>query len=281
MPILTTVEGFPLTITDNGPFLSVSESNLPVGFIPEYQALYDEFINKPSYTEANKQNTLIKTLVDNGIWDKFSGFYLLGAHTNDNGESIIDAKNPGTYSAELYNSPTYTNNVGFKGNGSTSYLRIPSWLTLTVPQNQIFVGAYEHTNLQERSALFAVNNTSNHYIGLWPNWETNEVADGIQSALNHSFSLVTNVPSTTKGLSVLSRQLSSSSYLEYTPNGTVNKNISYAGDNNQNILLLAQRNQGPISNYANREIGAFFFGSDYLVASECDIIRDAFDVYFS
>jgi hypothetical protein len=87
------------------------------GYCTEYQAVYDTFTTKPSSAVATAQNTMVKDLVDAGIWAKFDIFYVFASHTNDNSEALINWKNPLMYNAISHDDPIFTAYEGMKGDG--------------------------------------------------------------------------------------------------------------------------------------------------------------------
>jgi len=130
------------------------------GFTEEYQAVLDAWTIKPDASVKNAQNTMVKTLVDNGIWSKLDLLYIYAGHTNDNGESLINWINPATFQATLYNSPAFVSLEGFTGNGTSAKIG-HNWIPNT-----------DGVNYQQDSASLFVysrtNNTENVYdVSAW------------------------------------------------------------------------------------------------------------------
>lgn len=91
----------------------------------EYQAILSRATTlgytKPSSAQQEKQNTLITTLKDAGIWALLDCLYVFA---NDGSKEFATFNwiSPSNNQATLVNSPTWTSNGGYKGNGSTSYI---------------------------------------------------------------------------------------------------------------------------------------------------------------
>jgi hypothetical protein len=96
-----------------------------VQFVPDadYQAVLDYATTQgytlPSAGQQVKQNKLLVDLKDAGVWSKLDSFAVFATDGNSN-FALIDWKRLSQYTA--VNSPTFTTNQGFNGNGSSSYL---------------------------------------------------------------------------------------------------------------------------------------------------------------
>jgi hypothetical protein len=75
----------------------------------------------PSASQQAKQNILLNTLISSGVWAKLDTLFVLA---NDGGASFacINWKDPSGTKATLVSSPTFTTNLGFNSNGSSSYI---------------------------------------------------------------------------------------------------------------------------------------------------------------
>ena len=111
-------------LTNNGVVLTFT----PSGFSAEYQAVYDAYTIKPDAATAAIWNTYVESGVADGWWAKEDVEYVYAAHTNDNGEALINWINPGTFDATAFNAPAFTANEGFLGNGTTQYTNTGGWI---------------------------------------------------------------------------------------------------------------------------------------------------------
>src|SRR5690606_35810663 len=88
-------------------------------------------------------NTTITNLIAAGLWPKLDVLYLLAAA--DEQAARLNWKNPGTFTCTAVNSPTFTADRGFAGDGSTSYLdtnfNISSASGRLYEQNSAHIGA--------------------------------------------------------------------------------------------------------------------------------------------
>jgi hypothetical protein len=93
------------------------------GFDSDYQAVLNYATTQgytlPSAGQQVKQNQLVLDLKSGGIWSKLDTFAVFA--TNGNIDfALIDWKRLSQYTA--VNSPTFTTNEGFTGNGTSSYV---------------------------------------------------------------------------------------------------------------------------------------------------------------
>lgn len=73
----------------------------------------------PTLSQQIKQNQLLLDLKSSGVWDKLDTFAILATDGNSD-FALIDWKRLSQYTA--VNSPTFTTNGGFTGNGTSSYI---------------------------------------------------------------------------------------------------------------------------------------------------------------
>jgi hypothetical protein len=94
-----------------------------LAFDSDYQAVLNYAISLgytlPSASQKIKQNALLVSLKAAGVWTKLDTFAIFA---NDGGSNfgLIDWKRLALYTA--VNSPTFTTNQGFTGNGTSSYI---------------------------------------------------------------------------------------------------------------------------------------------------------------
>lgn len=75
----------------------------------------------PTFSQIIKQNQLVVDLKAGGVWNKLDVLYIFA---NDGGSDFatLNWKSPALYQATLVNSPSFTANQGFVGNGSSSFI---------------------------------------------------------------------------------------------------------------------------------------------------------------
>lgn len=96
-----------------------------VSFVAEYQSILDRGTTLgytlPSASVQAKQNDLLVALKSAGVWDKLDVFYCF-AQDGSKEFATINWKSPSANQCTLINSPTWTSNQGFTGNGTSSYI---------------------------------------------------------------------------------------------------------------------------------------------------------------
>ena len=75
----------------------------------------------PSASQQTLQNTLVTDLKTAGVWNKLDVFYVF-ATDGDSDFATLNWKAPSSHQVTKINSPTFTANSGFTGDGSSSYL---------------------------------------------------------------------------------------------------------------------------------------------------------------
>ena len=111
--------------------LGISTSNLRVGgyrgkgLSAEYTAILARATalgyTLPSANQQIKQNSLIEAFKTANIWSKMDIFYVF-ANDGSKEFATLNWKNPNAHQCTLVNSPTFTSNDGFLGNGTSSYI---------------------------------------------------------------------------------------------------------------------------------------------------------------
>ena len=99
-----------------------------VGFAyeDEYQAILDRATtlgySLPSDAVKLKQNTLLASMKADGVWAKLDVFYVFAVDNNASAFATLNWKNPNANQASIASSPTFVNNGGFQGNGTSSFI---------------------------------------------------------------------------------------------------------------------------------------------------------------
>ena len=112
--------------------LGISTTNARVGgfrggkkYSAQYQAVLTEATAQgytlPSVAQQAKQNTLMAALVNSGVLAKVDVLFVF-ANDGSKEFACINWKNPSGTKASLVSSPTFTTNLGFNSNGSSSYI---------------------------------------------------------------------------------------------------------------------------------------------------------------
>ena len=107
-------------------FLVDNPEPVPVPAVDaDYQAVLDysttQGYTAPSASQQTIQNTLVTDLKAAGVWDKLDVFYVF-ATDGDSNFATLNWKAPSSHQVTKVNSPTFTADSGFAGDGSSSYL---------------------------------------------------------------------------------------------------------------------------------------------------------------
>jgi hypothetical protein len=119
----TTFSDIPAPIPVTAPTASIP----PTGstYDPDYQAVLTYATTQgyalPSLAQRALQSQLIQTLKTGSAWNTLDLFYIF-ATDGDSNFATLNWKNPSLYKATEVNSPTFTSNIGFTGNGVDAYL---------------------------------------------------------------------------------------------------------------------------------------------------------------
>ena len=103
-------------------------NNGPMGtaYDPDYQAILTKATGLgytlPTDAVKLKQNTLLASLKASGVWAKLDVFYVFAVDNNASAFATLNWKNPNANQSTLVSSPTFVNNGGFQGNGTSSYI---------------------------------------------------------------------------------------------------------------------------------------------------------------
>lgn len=248
-------------------------------FTAEYKSVYDSFTTKPSASVANAQNTMVESLVDSGVWSKFDVFYVFAGHTNDNNESLINWKNPGTNDSTAVNSPVFSQYNGFTGNGLSSYINTnynPSTDKINLSLNSASFGLYSMTDRLAASKIHGVVSGTDFML-LYPK-TTGDILRGYINSTNAKDDSIIN------STGLLSVHRRNSTDLAVSKNKTIS---SYRTDSitdaipNGDFYLLARNIIGTgASNYDDIEISMAYIG-DFLSQSDLNILVDTFDSYIN
>jgi hypothetical protein len=118
---------------------ATDQSNVATGdgfttYHTEAQALFAQISSQPDATRKGVINTLIGSMKSASIWTKFDFLYVLAAH--DSQTAGLNWINPGTSTLTPTNSPTFTADRGYQGNGSNAYLATGIGQNATVQATQ-------------------------------------------------------------------------------------------------------------------------------------------------
>lgn len=121
----------------------------PVVFDAASNAIFASFTTPPSDARKLAINSLVTSLKTNNIWDSLDLLYLTAAA--DSQAARINWKNPGTFTATAVNTPTFTTDRGYAGNGTNARLEtgwIPFINGVNYTLNSCSIWVYSRTTGQ-------------------------------------------------------------------------------------------------------------------------------------
>ena len=146
----------------------------------------------------------IRQLKQHGIWQKLDLFYVLAAH--DAQAARLNWKNPSLYACTEVNSPTFTKDQGYAGNGTTSYLNTnwaPGTHGVNFTQNSGCILLWDRTARAGQSFRIAGASGAGYaaLTGVAPRWTDNN----LYGFVNASGSAPAASLSASAGLSTVNR----------------------------------------------------------------------------
>lgn len=242
----------------------------------DYQAVLDyattQGYTAPSAAQQTLQNTLVTDLKTAGIWSKLDAFYLF-ATDGDSDYATLNFVAPSSFQATKTNSPTFTANEGFTGDGVSAYL--------DTNLNQ----ANDTTNYTQNDASFGVyawNEVAG--TGHYP-MTSDDLSNRLRFALQSGGNRINNsgtppvkghISTNKTGLIGLNRT-SSTAWEGLDESGSIN--TGYEGTSaalvNKNFVILKFS-----SNYSTNKIGVAWVGGSFTSAEWSNYV-DAVDNYIA
>jgi hypothetical protein len=235
----------------------------------EYKSILDYAITNsytlPSTAQRLKQNTLLSSLKTAGVWNKLDTFANFATDGSSN-FALIDWKRVSLLTA--VNSPTFTTNEGFMGNGTSSYIDT-NFNPSTQSTNYVTNNASRYMYLFSGTTAQRIDgnsiDTNNIRLG---NYVTHKINSGAVNTLNSAFNYTT-----TKGMKSIHRT-SMTDIALFNDTTVGNRTLLSTGlpDANQWVLR-----QGAV--YVNAEISMYAMGSS-LITENTNFVN-AFDTYLN
>ena len=240
------------------------------GFDADYQAVLNYATTQgytlPSTGQQTLQNQLVVDLKTDGIWSKLDTF---GVFATDGSSdfALIDWKRLSDYTA--INSPTFTINQGFTGNGTSSYIdtnfqpingtnyaqnsaHFMVYCYANDSASTYYGGALDTTPSVIRSLNFGGRDGSNRFSTVAINSTSSDVTATNSVVDDTGFNLITRTNSTTvkayKDNTLINTFTNSSSLTSYQLA--------------RNIFLLARNLNGAANSFATRKLSIIGIGND-------------------
>jgi hypothetical protein len=254
----------------------IGSSIVQFAFDADYQAVLDYATTQgytlPSAGQQILQNQLVVDLKAGGIWSKLDTFAVFATDGNSN-FALIDWIRLSQYTA--VNSPTFTTNQGFTGNGTSSYVDTNFSLSnlttkLITNQGNISTGVWIRI-VNELSTEYILGNVSSSDFRIYSGNSTTTITRYMGSRTQNNWSGT--------GLMSIHRTYNAS-----VANVTVFNNATdvtaglptniYISINGVNIFVLRH-----ISSYNENQV-SFFYSGDSLV-SEITDFNNALNTYIT
>lgn len=234
-------------------FMGAKQPAVGGGFDADYAAILSYATTQgytlPSASQQTLQNQLVVDLKAAGVWSGLDLFYVF-ATDGDSDFATINWRDVNNFQCIKVNSPTFTTNVGFKTNGTSSYL------------NTDYNVLNESTNFQllSNGLAYYVTNVGSIQHGARAGNDANQIYFGITPKRHQ---ILTN-NYTTGNDTYFASVRNGSNVAQYENNtNVVNFTSTPTALPNENYLLLALNNGGSAVLSGTTEISFFTMGGQF------------------
>lgn len=243
------------------------------GFTPEFQAIYDEWIIKPEDFDALLWNQEVSDLIDSGKWATLDRFFFFAIHTNDNGEALLDWKNPTTNSATMVNNPTFIAFEGFNGDALTKYIDsnfAPSVDGVNYTLNDAGVFIYIRTSIVALQSEFGAGD-----IGFTNITQINAIQGGLGQLVRiNSNTFSSNLSVDATGMYFLERLNSTDQDFYKNKVKVIDSSVGSNGITSNNFFILGFNNNGVLLSPSSKQISCVGITDGYN-QTDVDNVTDA------
>lgn len=232
-----------------------------VQFDADYQAVLDYATTQgytlPSASQKALQNQLVVDLKTAGVWSKLDTFAVF-ATDGSSDFALIDWINLSQYTA--VNSPTFTSNQGFTGNGTSSYINTnynPNTNNVNLTINSASIGFWQRSSSVAQNSVEIGTDDGTSRFQCLSRWSDSNTYMPMFTA-NFPF-----VSASTSNKLFQNNRINSTTINQYV-NGVKNGSNQSDTSNtipNRNITVLA-RNASTIFGYSNRQLSMAFVSSN-------------------
>jgi len=231
------------------------------GFDPDYQAILNYAIAQgytlPSVGQQSLQNQLLVDLKSAGVWSKLDTFSVFATDGNSD-FALIDWKRLTQYTA--VNSPTFTANEGFTGNGTSSFVD-------TNLNPNTAVGAFNFKLNDASFGVYIKNSPTNNTFVFGSYADTIRMRNGSSSGQRVNSG---DVSATVNFLGIglrSSNKTTSTDYVGFADLARFDRTFAVSSNTNSNFLILSAVNN---SLFSNATISLAYTGSS-LVSEHTDL----------
>lgn len=210
----------------------------------------------PSFAYMRAVDLFIKTLKADGNWDKLDRLWIHGAEFQQH--ATVSVKNPLTAHISEINSPTWTANEGYTGDGSSKYLDTnfnPLTQSENFEQNNASFGVFCRTNSDAVTVEMGAGDSATKYADV-----VLRNSNQIYSNLNDN-TITTASNTSSVGFFVIER--TNSTTVKVFKNGSeINSSSSAStGIPNFNFFILARNDDNSPAYLSTKQIALSFVGS--------------------
>ena len=254
----------------------VGASEVVNNFDVASEAFFARMSTAPTETRRAQIDTLVKSLKTAGLWDTFDVFGIASAETSQAATLNLIST---SYTATPVNSPTFTADRGYTGNGTTSYLNtgyVPSAATKATLNSMCF-GVYINATggVSSSKVDFGSNNATGFSI-----LRTYDSANTMAYRVNQGTASTATGITNELGHTVVSRTASNLT----TPykNGTALTTSTAVSNALPTVAMFvgANNNNGTAANFANRRTAIYHAGSG-LTSSQVSALYSAINTYLT
>lgn len=270
--------------------INIAQAGVLMGFkkISEFDADYDAVLDRgtalgyalPSAGQQIKQNQLVLALKLAGVWTLLDILYIL-ATDGDSDFATLNWKAPTSFKLTKINSPTFTNNVGFNGNGTTSYLQtgfIPGTDGVNYTLTNASIFHHINSNVAEAATDYGGGNAS---ASQRTSFRSRDSTDAVISALNGS-TATSNASLNSIGFWLNDRTAAPAGNHQIYKDGSVFDASNGAGGaalSTFQIYLCANNNAGVLQAFTTKQISCFGLGASLLSIQSS--LYSAWNTYFT
>ena len=227
---------------------------------PDVDLWLNQLSIQPTQTFITNLNVFVNTLKSTGIWGELDRLWLFA--TEQEQHASISLVNPTSTPLSIGVQPTWTANVGYSGNGTSTYLNTNYTATINANKwtlNSASLGIYSRSNMPAATKLSMGAEdaaSSGKYMGIALRWTGNSPL----FRLNTSNILIGSVTDTRGFFAV---QRTSSTAVEIFRNGIslATGSVIVTGLCDTQVAILSQRTGGGASNFDDKQISLAYIGS--------------------
>lgn len=222
----------------------------------EARTIFNAMTIRPDGERRGLINNLVKGLKTDVLWLGKDCYYIMAAHTNDNGEAQINWKNPGTFDLILINNPAFEVGRGFTGNGINQCINTnynPNINAINYALNDASIGIYIRNNVSEDRFDMGVDQGGGR-SSIASKWSTNFTYSGINNITTINFA---NTDS--RGFYIISRNEAAGfdGYKNKIQNLLIKISTSIP---DEEFYILCLNLSGLANNFSTKQVASVFVG---------------------